>query len=448
MSRKYFGTDGVRGRVGEGVITPQFFLQFGWAVGKVLADMEKRKEPCKVIVGKDTRVSGYMFESAIEAGLISAGLEVMLIGPMPTPAIAYLTRTFQACAGIVISASHNPFGDNGVKLFDSRGCKLPDSVELEIERYIDQPLVTAKHVGRASRVDDAEGRYVEFCKASLPMGFSLSGLHIVLDCANGATYNVAPKVFTELGARISTIGVTPNGLNINLDCGATALNQLQKKVLDTNADLGIAFDGDGDRVMFVDQRGEVVDGDQLLYIIAASRKKHGGECEGVVGTLMTNFGVELGFQSLGIPFARAKVGDRYVIEMMKKNRWSIGGESSGHLVCSDVSTTGDGIVSALQVLKALLAEDQSLYELKQSMQKFPQIMINVPISHRVDLDDNATICDAVTRAEQELGGNGRVLLRPSGTEPVVRVMVEGRDHSLVTKLVQQLADVVSVECRQ
>ncbi|MFL0810327.1 MAG: phosphoglucosamine mutase [Agarilytica sp.] len=441
MTRKYFGTDGIRGKVGEGVITPQFFLQFGWALGQVLERRSQSSEPCKVLIGKDTRISGYMFESALEAGLIAAGVDVLLLGPMPTPAVAYLTRTFQACAGIVISASHNPFTDNGIKLFDGDGTKLADDLELEIEAQLDQPIIMTENLGRAERVDDATGRYIEFCKGTMPWNFTLKGLNIVLDCANGATYHLAPKVFAELGANVSNIGITPDGHNINLDCGATKLKELQKNVLETHADLGIAFDGDGDRVMFVDHNGEVVDGDQLLFIIASHRKKEKG-CAGVVGTLMTNYGFELGMKALDIPFQRAKVGDRYVIEAMKSNAWPVGGESSGHIVCSDVTTTGDGIISALQVLKALVAEEKPLHDLKRNMQILPQVMINVPIANRIDLDACEAVQSALKDADKQLNGSGRVLLRPSGTEPVIRVMVEGQQHDLVSRLAEALASVV------
>ncbi|SMF00722.1 phosphoglucosamine mutase [Alteromonadaceae bacterium Bs31] len=441
MARKYFGTDGIRGKVGEGAITPQFFLQLGWAVGKVLAEQQNRAGNGTVLIGKDTRISGYMFESALEAGLIAAGVNVGLLGPMPTPAIAYLTRTFQASAGIVISASHNAYSDNGIKLFNTRGSKLADEVELAIEAQIEKPMTTSGELGKAHRVEDAEGRYIEFCKGSLPWGFSLAGLTIVVDCANGATYNIAPAVLTELGARVISIGNQPNGVNINLKCGSTKMNQLQRQVLESHADLGIAFDGDGDRVMFVDERGEVVDGDQLLFIIASHRKTC-GESTGVVGTMMSNFGFEKGLQSLGIPFERANVGDRYVIEAMKKNGWLLGGESSGHIICADLTTTGDGLISALQVLRALIAEQQSLYELKQRMQKMPQVMVNVPIKNRIDVEKNDTIQAAVNDAEKRMEGNGRVLLRPSGTEPVIRVMVEGQQHHLVTDLAHELAEIV------
>lgn len=447
MARKYFGTDGIRGKVGEGAITPQFFLQLGWAVGKVLAEQKNRNSSGTVLIGKDTRISGYLFESALEAGLIAAGVDVGLLGPMPTPAIAYLTRTFQASAGIVISASHNPYGDNGIKLFNTQGTKLADDVEMAIEAQIDKPMTTSSRLGKARRIPDAEGRYIEFCKGTLPWGFSLSGLTVVVDCANGATYDIAPQVFGELGARVITIADKPDGLNINLNCGSTKMNQLQKQVLESNADIGIAFDGDGDRVIFVDDHGEIVDGDQLLYIIASYRKQHGDGCSGVVGTLMSNFGFEKGLQSLGIPFERAKVGDRYVIEAMNNNGWTLGGESSGHIVCADVTTTGDGIISALQVLKALMAEQQSLYELKQRMQKMPQVMVNVPIANRIDIDSNETVRAAVADAERRMDGNGRVLLRPSGTEPVIRVMVEGQQHSLVSELAHDLAEMVSKAAR-
>ncbi len=442
MSRKFFGTDGIRGRVGEGAITPQFFLKFGWALGQVLSRKKEGEDPCRVLIGKDTRISGYMFESALQAGLISAGVDVLLLGPMPTPAVAYLTRTFQACSGIVISASHNPYHDNGIKLFSREGRKLPDELELEIEAELERDMEMSSRIGKANRLEDANGRYIEFCKGTMPWGFNLSKFRIVLDCANGATYHLASKVFTELGAHVSTIGVEPNGLNINLDCGATKLNQLQKKVLEDGADLGIAFDGDGDRVMFVDHCGEVVDGDQLLYIIATSRLKHEGGCDGVVGTLMTNFGFELGLKQLGVPFERAKVGDRYVIESMQRNNWKIGGESSGHIVCSDVTTTGDGIISALQVLKALVAAEESLHDVKQNMQKLPQVMINVPVSKGQKVVEIPSVIEAVKAAEEKMAGAGRVLLRPSGTEPVVRVMVEGQQHDLVSKLAKELAEVV------
>lgn len=438
VSRKYFGTDGIRGRVGDGPITPQFFLHLGWAVGKTLAAQDKAN-PGLVLIGKDTRISGYMFESALEAGLISAGVDVGLLGPMPTPAIAYLTRTFQAKAGIVISASHNPYTDNGIKLFSTEGTKLNDGIEHAIEALLDQSMTTAAQLGKARRISDAEGRYIEFCKGSLPWGFSLSGIKLVVDCANGATYRVAPQVFRELGATVESLGVDPDGLNINRECGSTDLLALQERVRNSDADMGIAFDGDGDRVMFVDTDGSIVDGDELLFIIAQYIHRHEGGCPGVVGTLMSNYGFELALQSLDIPFARAKVGDRYVIETMRDRGWLLGGESSGHIVCGSSTTTGDGIISALQVLRALQMDGCCLQEIRQKMVKTPQIMINVPRTKRVDLDEDPGVQEAVQSVEAQLAGRGRVLLRPSGTEPVVRVMVEGEDEVLVTQLAQQLA---------
>lgn len=441
MGRQYFGTDGIRGKVGETPITPDFMLRLGWAAGCVLAEQSNGSNKL-IVIGKDTRISGYMFESALQAGLINGGVDVALLGPMPTPAIAYLTHTFQARAGIVISASHNPFFDNGIKFFSGSGTKLPDEIEEAIEAQLDQPMVTAERLGKAKRIEDAGGRYVEFCKGSLPWGFSLGGLKIVLDCANGATYHVAPNVFAELGAKVECIGVKPDGLNINAQCGSTAPTSLQAKVLESGADLGIAFDGDGDRVVFVDHKGEVVDGDELIYVIAAYRQQYADGCNGVVGTLMTNFGCELALKELKIPFIRAKVGDRHVLEAMRSNEWFLGGESSGHIICSDVTTTGDGIMSALQVMLALRATGQSLHDAKQGMRKLPQSMINVRIAQRVDIDGNSTIRDAVAQTESQLNGKGRVLLRPSGTEPVIRVMVEGDEPTLVQNLAKQLAATV------
>jgi len=440
MARTYFGTDGIRGRVGEAPITPDFMLKLGWAAGRVLA--ERFDGPKLILIGKDTRISGYMFESALESGLINAGIDVGLLGPMPTPAIAYLTRTFRAQAGIVISASHNPYYDNGIKFFSGCGTKLPDDIELAIEKELEEPMVSAESLGKARRIDDAAGRYIEFCKATIPRGLSLNGTKIVLDCANGATYHVAPSVFRELGASVEVISASPDGLNINEQCGSTSPKNLQTSVLESNADMGIAFDGDGDRLIFVDHKGQVVDGDELLYIIALARHQHQGGCNGVVGTLMSNFGLELAFNRLDIPFTRAKVGDRYVIEAMRNNEWQLGGESSGHIVCSDVTTTGDGIVSALQVVSALSLLGSPLADAKQGMRKLPQTMINVRIAKRVSIDENETINAAVADAEVALDGKGRVLLRPSGTEPVIRVMVEGEDQPLVKSLAEQLADIV------
>jgi len=447
MSRQYFGTDGIRGKVGEQPITPDFVLKLGWAAGRALAESIKASGGRnQILIGKDTRISGYMFESALEAGLINAGIDVGLLGPMPTPAIAYLTRTFQATAGIVISASHNPYYDNGIKFFSRQGTKLSDEIELAIEAEIDKPMVTTDgKLGKAIRISDAAGRYVEFCKGTMPWGFSLQGMTIVLDCANGATYHVAPSVFQELGAKVISIAVEPDGLNINRGCGSTHPEMLRDKVVETGADLGIAFDGDGDRVLFVDGHGDVIDGDELLYIIAAHRAAGEHGCNGVVGTLMSNFGFELALKDMGVPFVRAKVGDRYVIEAMKKNQWLLGGESSGHIVCSDVTTTGDGIVAALQVLLAVVEQGKSLHELKNGMNKLPQTMINVRRNRQIDLAENQPIQKAIAAAETAMDGRGRVLLRPSGTEPVIRVMAEGEDSQLVAELAQELAQVVEKE---
>ena len=441
MARKYFGTDGIRGRVGEYPVTADFMLKLGWAAGTVLTRHTQGKK--RVLIGKDTRVSGYMFESALEAGLVAAGVDVDLLGPMPTPAIAYLTRTFRASAGIVISASHNPVEDNGIKFFAADGYKLPDQVELEIEALMDKPLVTnsSHHLGKARRLSDATGRYIEFCKGTLPAGFDLTGLKIVVDCANGATYHAGPRVFKELGAKTIAMGNAPNGFNINEQCGSTHMDGLQQAVLEQQADFGVAFDGDGDRVLFVDGDGEIVDGDELIYIIAQHRRSK-GNCRGVAGTQMSNLGLELALQDLGIPFERTKVGDRYVVETLKANNWELGGEASGHVLCSDLNSTGDGIVAALQVVLALAESGRTLAELKAGMSKFPQTMINVRLSQKVDISGNQTINDAVTAAETELAGCGRVLLRPSGTEPLIRVMVEGEDQQLVNKLVQSLATTV------
>ena len=442
MTRKYFGTDGIRGRVGDTPITAEFFLKLGWAAGTVLTRNAKGKK--RVLIGKDTRVSGYMFESALEAGLIAAGVDVDMLGPMPTPAIAYLTRTFRAAAGIVISASHNPVEDNGIKFFAADGYKLPDEVELEIEALLDQVLVTKEsdQLGKARRVTDAAGRYIEFCKGTLPSGFTLSGLKVVLDCANGATYDVAPKVFKELGATTITMGNRPNGFNINDQCGSTHTAGLATAVLDEQADLGIAFDGDGDRVLFIDNQGQLVDGDELIFIIAQHRQQSQGGCSGVAGTQMSNLGMELALAEMNIPFARTKVGDRYVVEAMKENDWSLGGEGSGHVLCSDLNSTGDGIVSALQVLRALSDSGKTLHELKSGMSKFPQIMINVRLPKKIDISGDQVINQAVADAEKKLDGRGRVLLRPSGTEPLIRVMVEGEDSVLVNSLAVDIAEIV------
>jgi phosphoglucosamine mutase len=441
VTRQYFGTDGIRGRVGDAPITPDFMLKLGWAAGRVLSQYAQGSK--LILIGKDTRISGYMFESALEAGLINAGVDVGLLGPMPTPAIAYLTQAFRAQAGIVISASHNPYYDNGIKFFSGSGTKLPDAIELEIEAELNKAMMSAPQLGKARRINDAGGRYVEFCKGTIPRSVKLPHLKIVLDCANGATYQVAPSVFRELGAVVDVIHASPDGLNINAACGSTVPEPLQHRVKEIGADLGIGFDGDGDRVVFVDGEGEIVDGDELLYIISTARHQERG-CTGVVGTLMSNYGLELAFKELGIPFVRANVGDRYVIQKMKEHEWVLGGESSGHIICSDVTTTGDGIISALQVVYALGILGKPLADAKRGMLKMPQTMINVRIKGKVNIYNNAKIQRAIESAERKLAGQGRVLLRPSGTEPLIRVMVEGADLSLVDTIAQELA--ATVEC--
>jgi len=442
MSKKYFGTDGIRGRMGEEPITPQTVLKLGWAAGRVLA--KSGPEHAKVLIGKDTRVSGYLLESALEAGLSAAGVDIRLLGPMPTPAIAYLTRTARASAGIVISASHNPFEDNGIKFFSAEGTKLPDEVEHAIELAMHEPMTTVSsaQLGKVKRYPDAAGRYIEFCKSTFPHRLNLDGLKVVVDCANGAAYQVAPLVLSELGAQLIAIANTPDGFNINHECGSTSPALLQKTVLAENADIGIALDGDGDRVVLVDSQGEVVDGDQMLYIIATARLASGRLRGGIVGTLMSNLGLEQALARQGIGFKRAQVGDRYVMAMLQKENWDIGGETSGHLLCLDKCTTGDGIVAALEVLAVVRQTGKSLAELKAGMQIFPQIMINVRMQRRFDLKNSAPVQKALGEVEQELAANGRVVLRASGTEPVVRVMIEGRDPILVARLGQQLADTV------
>lgn len=441
MSKQYFGTDGIRGTVGKAPITPEFMLKLGWAAGKVFARDEGRQ---RILIGKDTRISGYMFESALEAGLSASGVDVMLLGPMPTPAIAYLTRTYRAVAGIVISASHNPYYDNGIKFFCTDGKKLPDEVELAIEAQLNEPMDTVPSdlIGKTRKLEDARGRYIEFCKSTFPRELSLHGLRVVVDCANGATYAPGPAVFEELGAEVIPIAVKPDGLNINRDCGSTHPQGLQEKVLELRADLGIAFDGDGDRVLMVDDQGELVDGDELIYIIAQGRQQDRRLQTGVVGTLMSNYGLELALQQLDIDFVRANVGDRYVLEALSEKGWLLGGESSGHIVCLDKTTTGDGIVSALQVLSAMVAQDKSLRQLRQGMTKLPQTMINVRLPEKREIASIPQVQDAVKTAETQLAGRGRVLLRPSGTEPLIRVMVEGDDAAEVSLLCRQIADVV------
>lgn len=440
MTKKYFGTDGIRGKVGEPPITADFLLKLGWAAGKVFANGGNDF----VLVGKDTRISGYMFESALEAGLTAAGVNTRLLGPMPTPAIAYLTRTLRAQAGIVISASHNPYYDNGIKFFSVHGTKLPDEIEGQIEQYIDSPMTTVESskLGKAKRIVDAPGRYIEFCKASVPAGLDFDNMKIVVDCANGATYHIAPHVFSEVGAEVITLGVEPNGLNINSDCGATKPAKLVAAVLEHQADFGIALDGDGDRLIMVDHKGEIVDGDELIFIIAKAKQAAGQMLGPVVGTSMTNLGMERALEQLGIPLLRAKVGDRYVMEMLTKHNGILGGENSGHIICLDKTTTGDGIIAALQVMAEMQHSGKSLHELKAGMQKYPQILINVRTSKKVNLSNNEAIKKAVQTVENQLGNQGRVLLRASGTEPLIRVMVEGQNKNEVESYAQQLADEV------
>lgn len=440
-NRKYFGTDGIRGCVGQAPITPDFVLKLGWAAGKVLARHGSRK----VIIGKDTRISGYMLESALEAGLAAAGLSASFTGPMPTPAVAYLTRTFRAEAGIVISASHNPYYDNGIKFFSTEGTKLPDEVEEAIEAELEKEITCAESsmLGKASRIVDAAGRYIEFCKGTFPNELNLNGLKVVVDCANGATYHIAPNVFRELGADVIAMGCEPNGLNINEKCGATDVAALQARVITENADLGLAFDGDGDRVIMVDHLGNRVDGDQILYIIAREGLRQGKLQGGVVGTLMSNMGLELALKQLGIPFARAKVGDRYVLEKMQEKGWRIGAENSGHVILLDKSTTGDGILAGLQVLAAVVRNHMSLHDLCSGMSLFPQILVNVRYTAGSgDPLEHDSVKQITAEVERTLGKRGRVLLRKSGTEPLIRVMVEGEDEAQVTQLANQIADAV------
>jgi len=423
-------------------MSPEKVLKLGWAVGRVLASHGQDKGRVnRVVIGKDTRISGYMFESALEAGLSAAGVDVELLGPIPTPGIAYLTRTLRASAGIVISASHNPYYDNGLKFFSAQGEKLGDDIEYAIEEMFDSEMeiVDSSSLGKALRIIDAQGRYIEACKASIPMSIRLNGLKVVLDCSNGATYDIAPKVFAELGASVVAIGDQPDGLNINHECGSTYPDYLATRVKFEGADLGVAFDGDGDRVLMVDHKGEIVDGDELLYIIARSRLSDDEAVGGVVGTLMSNLGMELAIKELGLEFSRSDVGDRYVLETLNENGWAIGGESSGHIICLDKTTTGDGIISALQVLAYLVKEDVSLHQAKSGMSKFPQVMINVPLQGHSDPMQSSTVQQAVLQAEAKLEGRGRVLLRPSGTEPLIRVMVEGEDDLLVSQLAEDIA---------
>ncbi len=450
MGNAFFGTDGVRGKVGIEPITPLTIVQLGWALGKV---MIKHHGPGKVLVGKDTRVSGYLLESSMEAGLSAAGMDVVLLGPIPTPAIAYLTQSARAAAGVVISASHNPYYDNGIKFFSHEGFKLSDEIEAEIEQMMTEPLQTAtsEQLGKATRMEAAVGRYVEFCKNTIPHKVNFKGLKIALDCANGAAYQTAPKVFHELGAEIVIINNQPDGFNINTDCGSTHIDGLQQVVLNEQCDLGIAFDGDADRVLMVDQRGQVIDGDQLLYVLAASAHQEGVLQGGVVGTLMTNYGLEKRFHEIGIDFVRAKVGDRYVMQELQARDWRLGGESSGHLICLDKTTTGDGLISALQVVEKLIKRQQPLHEIVAEYSIYPQTMINVRLSEGVDLSasqicNSESVLLAVDDVQHALADRGRILLRPSGTEPLIRVMVEGQDTLLVNQCCEQVASAVRALC--
>jgi phosphoglucosamine mutase len=441
----YFGTDGIRGAVGSPPITPDFMLKLGWAAGKVFASKGNGRN--KIIIGKDTRISGYMFEAALEAGVTAAGVDIHLTGPMPTPAIAYLTRTLRAQAGIVISASHNSFEDNGIKFFSGEGTKLPDELEFSIEDLLDKDIstVSPQSLGKASRISDAAGRYIEFCKSTVGSSLKFNGLKIIVDCAHGSTYHIAPAVFEELGARVKAIGVSPDGLNINANSGSTFPQPLVEAVKLEKADLGIAFDGDGDRVVMVDHLGNIVDGDEILYIIARDRRRQSIEFGGVVGTAMSNLGLELALDALDVPFVRTPVGDRYVMREMLERNWQLGGENSGHVICLDQTTTGDGIVSSLQALAAIVNCDQPLSDLRSKMRKLPQSMVNIKVANVVDLAANTVVQSAVSDVESKLGKYGRVLLRPSGTEPVLRVMVEGEDLDKVDKLAHELSEVVATE---
>ncbi|MBO9491436.1 phosphoglucosamine mutase [Endozoicomonas sp. G2_1] len=443
-SRKYFGTDGVRGLVGKTPICPEFVMRLGYAAGTVLAAQGTRK----VLIGKDTRISGYMLESALEAGFSAAGVDIGLLGPMPTPGIAYLTKTFRAEAGIVISASHNPYYDNGIKFFSQTGEKLPDEVELAIEAELDKPMgcVESKYLGKATRIEDAAGRYIEFCKSNFPSQYSLSGLRIVVDCANGATYHIAPNVFRELGAEVIEIAASPNGTNINDGCGATSMDTIASAVVEHKADLGIALDGDGDRLMMVDHTGYVLDGDEIVFIIANSDLSAGTMRGGVVGTLMSNMGLELALADMGVPFARSKVGDRYVMEMLGQNGWHLGAENSGHIINLNHTSTGDGIIAALNVLTAVCRSGNDLYDLRQGMKKLPQVLVNVRFAGDSDPITHDSVVGAVHKVNEKLTGRGRVLLRKSGTEPLIRVMVEGPDLVEVTDYANEIADAVKKAC--
>ena len=449
MARHYFGTDGIRGVVGQDPITPDFFIRLGFAIGSILVknNRDKKIKHPSVVIGKDTRVSGYMLESALEAGFIAAGVDVYLTGPMPTPAIAYLTKALRSQAGIVISASHNPFPDNGIKIFSEAGEKLPDAFEAEVELALNQPIQTVlpNELGKAKRVDDAEGRYVEFCKSTFPEKLNLRGLKIVIDCAHGATYHVAPKIFSELGAEVIAIGNEPDGFNINLNVGSTHPKTIKEATLKHKADIGIAFDGDGDRVVMIDHLGNIVDGDQLVLVIARALKEKNQLKGGVVGTLMTNMAIEKALKELEIDFVRTHVGDRYVLETLLEKGWSIGGENSGHILTLDAHSTGDAIIASLQVLKSLRLLNQSLHEATKDAPLFPQILINIEMHKKIDLENNKSIQDVIKNVEAKLNNKGRVLLRPSGTEPKIRVMVEGEDIKEVKSAAELIAKVVEAE---
>jgi len=438
--RRYFGTDGVRGEVGKGLINPEFVMRLGYAAGMVLAGEGARK----VVIGKDTRISGYMLESALEAGFSAAGIDVLMLGPMPTPAIAYLTKTFRAQAGVVISASHNPYCDNGIKFFNSKGEKLSDELEVRIEELLDKPMecVSSNLLGKAKRLKDPAGRYIEFCKSNFPSRFTLEGMKIVVDCANGAAYHIAPDVFRELGATVIEFATSPNGLNINEGCGATSLGALKKLVLDEKADMGIALDGDADRLMMIDHKGETLDGDQLIYIIASHDKSTGRLNGGVVGTLMSNEGLEIAFKKINVPFVRANVGDRHVMAKLKETGWSLGAESSGHIINLNHTTTGDGIIAAINVLVTVCDTGKSLHSLKQEIEMLDQVMINVRVEAKTDPSEDILVKEAIASVNKKLDGNGRVLIRKSGTEPLVRVMVEGDGEKIIRKFAEQIAEAV------
>jgi phosphoglucosamine mutase len=450
QQRNYFGTDGIRGRFGESHVNPVFVLQLGNALGRVLVAKHGLGK-IEVLIGKDTRISGYAIEAALESGLSAAGVNVALLGPMPTPGIAYLTQTLRAHAGIVISASHNPFEDNGIKFFSAEGAKLPDSIELAIEEEIDKPFQTvhSKHLGKARRIDDAPGRYIEFCKATIPSLTRLEGLKIVVDCANGATYHIAPNVFAELGAEVVSMEDRPDGFNINRHCGSISPEALRKRVLQENAGIGVGLDGDGDRVILVDAQGNLVEGDQVLYIIAKDRHQKGLLNGGVVGTLMSNHGLEMALNALGLLFLRSKVGDRYVLETLKEKDWRIGGEPSGHIVCLDKTTTGDGVVAALQVLTIMIKQEKTLQELTEGITMLPQALMNLKTAHAKALSQDPQVLDAVNTLQNHLQNTGRVLIRPSGTEPLLRIMVEGLDKAQIHQYAQELCDTIqSIEAQK